>query len=135
MLISLHASGAVSEVIPKPGKTIEECLLEELGVDGLSEIEYFNPRMLRDRDGDNYGRFAMYGRRFHKPEEEENYVADIVTGMPEKKWCYGPYVIAFEKNGQISGIPKDCLAVAANVVQTVAEMTMKEIPFCRKGEM
>ena len=135
MLISLHDFGAISEVIPKPGQTIEETLLDELNVDGFSEMDRFNPMLLRGRNDESVGRFVMLGRRHHKPQEEENYIADIITGMPEKHWCYGPYVIAFERNGEFVDIPSNCVTIAADVVSALVEMTTKEIPFYGKGDV
>lgn len=126
MLISLHDSGVISEVIPKPGQSISECLLEELEVSGLSELEYFVPRLLRGRNDEKDGVCVMLGRRHHTPTEKENYVADIITGLPDLRWCYGTYIIVYQRGSELVDIPKESVTVFANVAQTVSEMTMKE---------
>lgn len=131
MLFDLHDDGIASAVIPKPGQTVEECILEQLGVRSMDDVEWFDPKYLNDRL--DVKRLVMLGRRGHKPGEGENMIANILTGKPEFEWCYGPYVVVARYGADFVQLPAEC-GFVADVIQKLSGIVLKDLPFTVPGE-
>ena len=131
MLFDLHDDGIASALIPKPGQTMDECICEQLGLSDIQDAEWFNPKYLNARLQDP--KLVMLGRRAHKPGEGENMIANILTGNPEREWCYGPYVIVARYGSDFVGLPADC-GFVSDVVQKLSGIVLKDLPFTTPGE-
>lgn len=131
MLFCVRDDGIASAVIPKPGQTVEECICEQLEIQGRDEMEVFNPTMLNIRL--NNPDLAMIGRVAHRPGEGENMVGNILTGKPEREWCYGPMVIVRRYGNDFVGLSSDH-GFVGNVIQKLSGIVLKDLPFTVPGK-
>lgn len=120
MFYSIRDDGICSGMItPKHGELIQDAICRELGVEGINETEFFNPKMLTAVD-DKYEGMVMLGRLRHSPEERENIIANVLTCRPENKWCYGPYVLVYRRGGYLVAIPDN---LRSRVLSLIMELS------------
>ena len=131
MFFDLHDDGIASAVNPYPGETVEESICRLLGAESRDDFEIFNPVMLNIRL--NNPDLVMIGRVAHKPGEGENMVGNILTGKPEREWCYGPMVIVRRYGNDFVGLSSDH-GFVGNVIQKLSGIVLKDLPFTTPGE-
>ena len=126
MFYDIHDDGTASGVIPHPGQTIEERICELLDISGRDEMEVFNPKMLNIRL--DVPDLVMIGRVAHKPGEGENMIANILTGHPEKEWCYGPHIVCRRYGNEFVSLNKNH-GFVGDVVIKLSGIVLKDLPF------
>ena len=130
MLFSILESGHISGIIPHPGQSVDDCILEELGVKSMDDVAFVEPKFFTRCRGDlnrDYFGLMMFVRKY--PQNcEKNHIAGIVSGHPEKDWTLGTAVIASSRNGSRVHIPD---GIATKVGEALRAMqNVKPLPWC-----
>ena len=130
MLFSILESGHISGIIPHSGQSVDDCILEELGVKSMDDVAFVEPKFFTRCRGDlnqDYFGLMMFVRKF--PQNcEKNHIAGIVSGHPEKDWTLGTAVIASSRNGSRVHIPD---GIATKVGEALRAMqNVKPLPWC-----
>ena len=130
MLFSILESGHISGIIPHPGQSVDDCILEELGVKSMDDVAFVEPKFFTRCRGDlnrDYFGLMMFVRKY--PQNcEKNHIAGIVSGHPEKDWTLGTAVIASSRNGSRVHIPD---GIATKVGESLRAMqNVKPLPWC-----
>lgn len=122
MLLLIDPNGEVTEIHRlRNDQSVEERICQVLEIADVNAGEVFEPRYLTRNRFSEFP-LLMIGRMVAE-DEQENFVGDILSGYPEKRWCRGPLVLYSNVNGEYADLPDAYVNAIGVTIRAISSMT------------